>query len=113
MWLPIAPLFRRRRAARFRSRRDNVRLFGGGLLCAVGGLLCYVAEIVLAERTLRDETQQGSSRSADGLSTANPAGMIRNRRDQIRKRIVQRRIHFRKCVGPVLVSTSLDQERIA
>lgn len=29
--------------------------FGGGLLCAVGGLACFVAEITLAGRTLRDE----------------------------------------------------------
>lgn len=29
--------------------------FGGGLVCAVAGLACFVAEIVLAGRTLRDE----------------------------------------------------------
>jgi len=29
--------------------------FGGGLVCAVGGLTCFVAEIVLAGRTLREE----------------------------------------------------------
>lgn len=28
--------------------------FGGGLVCAVGGLSCFVAEIILAGRTLRD-----------------------------------------------------------
>lgn len=28
--------------------------FGGGLLCAVAGLSCYVAEILLAGRTLRE-----------------------------------------------------------
>ncbi len=30
--------------------------FGGGLLCAVAGLSCFVAEIILAGRTLRDES---------------------------------------------------------
>jgi hypothetical protein len=28
--------------------------FGGGLVCAVGGLACFVTEILLAGRTLRD-----------------------------------------------------------
>lgn len=31
--------------------------FGGGLLCAVAGLACFVAEITLAGRTLRDEDE--------------------------------------------------------
>ncbi len=29
--------------------------FGGGLVCAVGGLACFVTEIIMAGRTLRDE----------------------------------------------------------
>ena len=33
--------------------------FGGGLLCAVGGLACFVTEIMLAGRTLRDEDDAG------------------------------------------------------
>lgn len=33
--------------------------FGGGLLCAVAGLGCFVAEIILAGRTLRDENDPG------------------------------------------------------
>jgi len=32
--------------------------FGGGLLCAVAGLSCFVLEIVLARRSLRDEDTQ-------------------------------------------------------
>jgi len=32
--------------------------FGGGLLCAVAGLSCFVLEIVLAGRSLRDEDTQ-------------------------------------------------------
>ncbi|MET4896906.1 DUF2721 domain-containing protein [Sphingomonadaceae bacterium jetA1] len=29
--------------------------FGGGLVCAVGGLSCFVSEIILAGRILRDD----------------------------------------------------------
>jgi hypothetical protein len=35
--------------------------FGGGLLCAVGGLACFVTEIALAGRTLRDADDPGHS----------------------------------------------------
>lgn len=35
--------------------------FGGGLLCAVAGLACFVTEITLAGRTLRDEDPAAQS----------------------------------------------------
>lgn len=33
--------------------------FGGGLLCAVAGLACFVGEITIAGRALRDENDPG------------------------------------------------------
>jgi hypothetical protein len=33
--------------------------FGGGLLCAVAGLACFVGEITIAGRALRDEKDPG------------------------------------------------------
>ncbi|MCT8002370.1 DUF2721 domain-containing protein [Sphingomonas sanguinis] len=33
--------------------------FGGGLLCAVAGLACFVGEITIAGRALRDENDTG------------------------------------------------------